>query len=436
MAGEKVNWSYVVKRLLLLIPTLFGITLITFFVMKLAPGDPVKLKLMFAENIDPRALAAVLKSAKPAVKLPPWMENFVYEASRKVHGDLAKPELRDKSAAYNSIPWPVHLKNRKESLFYCDFARQALSGDGTYQPPSWYVHLAGHGRPAWRCARASPDLIRKTATYKTLHWAGENSVFYFKWLGNVLTLDFGLSSKDKKPVTTKIVEALPFTLTLNVITIIIVYLVSVPLGMWSALRKDSWLDKAVMVELFLLYSIPGFWLATMLLIFFAGGEYLNLFPFGGFYSDNFEQLGFFAKIGDVAYHLFLPVVAETIGSFAFLARFSRSNFLEVIRQDYIRTARAKGLPEKKVLYKHVLRNSLIPFVTMMGTLLPALIGGSVVVEKIFSIPGMGLLSFEAVDGRDQNVIMGLATIGAFLTLVGLMISDLLYRMVDPRIKLE
>lgn len=351
-----------------MIPTLFGITLITFFVMKLAPGDPVKLKLMFAENIQPEALAAVLKDTAPAITLPEWYEKFCTGLALKMNGDSVA--------------------------------------------------------------------AKETRTYKNLHWVGENTIFYFKWLGNIMHFNFGVSSKDHRLVTDKILEALPFTLVLNLITITLVYLISVPIGMWSALHRDSMWDKIVMVKLFILYSLPGFWVASMLLIYLAGGEYLNLFPFGGFYSDDFSTLSFFGKVRDLAAHLFLPVLAETVGSFAFLARFSRSNFLDVIRQDYVRTARAKGLSENVVLYKHALRNALIPFVTMMGTLLPALIGGSVVVEKIFSIPGMGLLAFEAVDGRDQNVIMGISTIGAFLTLLGLLISDWLYSVVDPRIKVE
>ena len=234
----------------------------------------------------------------------------------------------------------------------------------------------------------------------------------------------------------KILEALPITLTLNILAILIVYAISIPLGIWSAMKEHSLIDKVVMVKLFILYSLPSFWVATLLLVFLAGGEYLDLFPLAGYISDGAEKLSFFPRLANIAWHLVLPVTAYVYGGFAFLSRFSRTNFLEVIRQDYIRTARAKGLPERTVLWKHAFRNSLIPLVSLMGTLLPALLGGSVIIEQIFSIPGMGMLSFESVLSRDENVIMGITTIGAFLTLLSLLISDLLYVVVDPRISFE
>lgn len=364
--------DYLIKRLLLMIPTLFGITLITFFIMKLAPGDPIMLKLMFVgEGIAPEALAAQLQSEKPVIELPKAYLRFAASAGQFVHGKLRK---------------------RSE--------------------------------------------IENTFTYKSFRWIGENTVFYVKWLGNIVKLDFGLAFKDKQPVSKKIWEALPVTLLINVVTVLIIYLVSIPLGIWSAVKQGSVIDKIVMVKLFIFYSLPTFWVATMLLMLFAGGEYFDMFPLIGIVSDDFAGLSFFGKLLDISWHLFLPVLASVIGSFAFLSRFSRSNFLDVIRQDYIRTARAKGLTESVVLFKHGLRNAMIPFVTLMGTLLPGLLGGSVVIEQIFSIPGMGMLSFEAVLGRDHNVIMAIATISAFLTLVGLLISDFLYTVVDPRIKLR
>lgn len=364
---------YICKRLILIIPTLVGITFITFMIMKLAPGDPVMMKLMFAgKGISPDALAAQLKSEEPAFQLSESYLSFCETVSSFFHGSPEEPD----------------------------------------------------------------EILKETKIYKTLHWVGKNSLFYSKWVVNIARLDFGLSFKDKQPVIQKIKQALPITLLINILTIMIIYTVSIPLGIWSALKQGSFLDKVVMVKMFVFYSLPTFWIATMLLMYFSSGEYLNLFPITGFKSDYFVELNFFGKVLDVGWHLVLPIIASTIGGFAFLSRFSRSNFLDVIKQDYMRTARAKGLSENKILYKHGLRNAMIPFVTLMGTLLPALLGGSVVIEQIFSIPGMGMLSFEAVLGRDQNVIMGIATIGAFLTLVSLLLSDLLYVLVDPRIRLE
>lgn len=347
---------------------MIGITLITFLVMKLAPGDPDMLKLMFsAKGLDPQAVAALLKEKRPAIELPEWYQKFSTNLSQSVHDE---------------------------------------------------------------------DDVTKQQTFKSMKWLGENSVFYAKWLKNLAMFNFGLSSKDHRPVLTKVAEALPYTLIINFLTIGIIYFVSVPLGIWSALRKGKLIDKIVMIKLFVLYSLPTFWVASLLLMYFAGGEYFNFFPLVGIKSDYYDQLSVVGKFFDMSWHLILPVVASTIGSFAFLARFSRSGFLDVIGQDYVRTARAKGLSENTVLYKHALRNALIPFVTLMGGLLPGLLGGSVIIEQIFNIPGMGMLSFESVLNRDQNVIMGVATIGALLTLVGILISDLLYVAVDPRVRLE
>ncbi len=191
-----------------------------------------------------------------------------------------------------------------------------------------------------------------------------------------------------------------------------------------------------MIKLFILYSLPEFWVGTILLVYLAGGEYLNWFPLTGIMSDGVETWPWPQKLTNIIWHLVLPLTVYVYGSFAFLSRFFRANFLETISQDFIRTARAKGLSNRVVLWKHAFRNALVPMVTLMGTLLPGLMGGSVIVEQIFSIPGMGMLSFEAVLGRDHNLIMGLASISAFLTLISLLLSDLLYVLVDPRISFE
>lgn len=259
---------------------------------------------------------------------------------------------------------------------------------------------------------------------------------YLHWLKRLTTLDFGESYKDHRLVLEKIKEALPITLLLNFISIILIYLISIPLGVYSAITTRTLLDNLMTMALFILYSLPSFWVAMILVIYLGGGEYLNLFPVSGVFSQGVEQLPLAGRIGNMIWHLVLPVTVLTYGGFAFLARISRAQLLEVIRQDYIRTARAKGLSERTVIWRHALRNSLIPLITLSGTLLPAMIGGSVIVEQIFSIPGMGKLGFEAVLSRDYPTVMAIAAIEAVLTLVGLLVSDLLYVVVDPRISFE
>lgn len=258
-------------------------------------------------------------------------------------------------------------------------------------------------------------------------------VQYFIMLKNLALFDFSESRIDHRPVIEKIGEALPYTLALNITTIFIVYLISVPLGVYSAVKDRTHTDNAITFFLYVLYSLPQFWTALFLLRYLSGGDYLDIFPLGGFFSDDFEKYTFFEKIYDVLWHLFLPVVVSVYGSFAFLSRFVKGSFIETLRSDYVRTARAKGLSRRSVLYVHALRNSLIPFVTIVAGLLPALFSGSVIIEQIFSIPGMGKLAYDSIYANDDPVIIAVVMISALLTMVGILISDLVYTLVDPRI---
>ncbi len=259
---------------------------------------------------------------------------------------------------------------------------------------------------------------------------------YLSWLGNVFRLDFGVSRKDGRPVLQRIAESLPITLSLNLISIVLVYLISIPWGVVSAVRKDSLFDRLSSLVLFIMYSLPSFWIGLLLILYLGSGEYLNLFPLGGIMSRWADGLPFPQKLANILWHLVLPVTTLTYGSFAFLARYTRANMLEVIGQQYITTARAKGLSEGRVMFVHAFKNSLIPLVTLMAALLPGLLGGSVIVESIFSIPGMGLLAFDSILTRDIPVIMAIASFSALLTLVGILTADILYAVVDPRIRLE
>ena len=261
-------------------------------------------------------------------------------------------------------------------------------------------------------------------------------VRYLKWLGNMLTLDFGTSIKDNKPVWDKIAERIPISLQLSFISLIMAYLISIPLGVFSSVKQDSLTDKGLTVFLFTLYSLPNFWVASLLMMFLCGGDFLDLFPIAGLSSRGAANMGFFEWLADRIWHLVLPVTCLTYGSLAYLSRFAKSGMLEVLRQDYITTARAKGLPEKTVIFKHAFRNSLIPIITLAALLVPAMIGGSVIIETIFGIPGMGQMSFEAIQSRDYPLIMGITTVAAVLTLLGLLLSDILYVLIDPRISFE
>lgn len=281
--------------------------------------------------------------------------------------------------------------------------------------------------------------VSQAIVEKTKHMYGLDQplpVQYGRWLKRLVRLDFGKSFKDGRPVIRKISEALPITIVLNVLSMLIIYLVSIPLGIASAIRRGAFWDKVVTLKLFLLYSLPSFWVGTVLILFFATGEYFDFFPIGGLLSVGAERLSWGARGLDWGWHLVLPVVTLSYGGFAFLARFTRASFLEVVSQEYIRCARAKGLAERAIWGRHAMRNAMIPLLTLMSTLLPALIGGSVIVEQIFSIPGMGRLGFEAVLSRDYPVVMGIETISALLTLISILVTDIFYAVVDPRVSFE
>lgn len=259
---------------------------------------------------------------------------------------------------------------------------------------------------------------------------------YWNWLGRFATLDFDRSLVDQRPVMDKIKKALPVTLYLNAIAILIIYGVSIPLGVMAAVKRGSHFDNWTSVALFLLWSIPNFWLATLLIMWFSSKANWDVLPSVGLHSDGHEQLTYLSWLGDWGMHLILPITVMTYNGFASLSRYMRTSMLETISQDFIRTARAKGLAERVVIFRHALRNSLITIITLVGNLLPAMIGGSVIIEYIFSINGMGRLGFDAILARDYPVIMAVTTFGALLTLLGILVSDLLYGFADPRISHE
>ncbi len=259
---------------------------------------------------------------------------------------------------------------------------------------------------------------------------------YFKWLGHVLKGDFGNSFIDGRPVLDHIVERLPYTLYLNLIVMVIIYALSIPIGVISALKQYSKFDHAVTFFAFLGQALPSFWFALILV--YAVGIKSAWLPISGVATIgvNLSTHGILAVIADRAKYLVLPVTVISLGSMAGITRYMRSSMLEVINQDYIRTARAKGLPEKVVIVKHALRNALLPIVTLLGFELPILFSGSAIIETIFSWPGLGLLAVRSVFQRDYQVVMALNMIGALLMVAGNLFSDVLYVLVDPRIKYQ
>ena len=333
---------YVLQRFLLLIPTFLGVTIISFLIMRLAPGDPAELRV--GGGLRAAGEAGISTEKRGAV-------DQVVAQWRKQYG--------------LDRPLPVQ---------------------------------------------------------------------YMIWLRNLFTLNFGESFKDNQPVLGKIIERLPVTIKLNVLSILIVYLIAIPLGIYSATHSYSVGDQLTTLAAFVLFALPVVWAGTMAIVFLCGGDFFYLFPPGGLSSIDYSpDWPFWQRLKDHTWHLFLPVLMLSYAGFAGLSRYMRTGMLEQLRQDFVLTARSKGLSERTVIYKHVLRNSLIPMVTILAGILPGLIGGSVIIETIFSIPGLGQLGYESVLARDYPTVMALFTVSALLTLTGILLSDILLAVVDPRI---
>lgn len=266
---------------------------------------------------------------------------------------------------------------------------------------------------------------------------------YWVWLKRIVSLDFGESfSTDRRPVMEKIWDTkqpimerrLFITFMINILSMFVIFLVAIPIGVSSATHQYSLYDKITTTFVFVGFATPAFWLALLLMIFF--GIYLDWLPISGLKSMNYDSLSLIGKSWDKTLHLILPVFVSAFGGLAGLSRFMRSSMLEVIRQDYVTVARAKGIHEKSVIYKHAFRNALLPIITLLGLSVPGLIGGSVIFENIFSIPGMGQLFYMSVMMRDYPLVMGILTIGAVLTLLGNLMADIGYMLIDPRIRAQ
>ncbi|NLA75401.1 MAG: ABC transporter permease [Deltaproteobacteria bacterium] len=327
--------TYIIRRILLMIPTIIGITIMVFAISRIAPGDPVSLSMGPGAQLDAERAADVR------------------EARMKLYG----------------LDQPVPVQ-------------------------------------------------------------------YARWLSRVVRFDFGDSLKHHRPVIDIIKERFPITLTLNLIAFFLIYIISLPMGVLAAVRHKRLFDRASSVMLFMLWALPSMWVGQMMIGYLCGPAFLNWFPPAGLNSNNAEILPFFPWLMDRLRHLVLPVICLTYGGFAYLTKQVRAGMLENLRADYVRTARAKGLSNWTVVVKHAFRNSVIPVITIMSTLIPAMLGGSVIIEQIFSVPGMGMLAFEAVTTRDYNIVMAVATIGGLLNLAGLLFGDIAYAMVDPRISFE
>jgi microcin C transport system permease protein len=259
---------------------------------------------------------------------------------------------------------------------------------------------------------------------------------YLIWLKNIVTLDFGDSFSYQRPVIDVLLDKLPISLQFGITSLILIYMISIPLGIAKAVRDGSAFDLWTSVALMVAYSIPPLILGILMRVYLAGGTFLDIFPLGELYSDNYHSLPLWGKILDRAHHFVLPLVCYVVNGFTVLVLLMKNSLLEEIRLDYVRTARAKGLEERTVIYRHALRNALIPILTGLGSFLTVFFAGSIIIEQVFNIDGMGLLGYKSLLSRDYNVAMALIFIQAVLAMIGRLISDITYVLVDPRIDFQ
>lgn len=340
---------YILRRLLLLIPTFIGITLVTFVLINLAPGGPVEQKLQ-AIRFGAAGGGGEGGGSSSSTRGDAAVSEEIVEALKKQYG----------------FDKPVHIR-------------------------------------------------------------------YFIWLGNLARFDFGNSFTYEEPVTKVIASKFPVSLQFGLASLFLTYLISIPLGVMKARKAGTMFDHVSGLILYFTYSIPPLVLGIFLIVFFAGSSYFNWFPIGGLQSDDFDSFTFFGKVGDRLWHFVLPLICYMIGSFTQLTMLMRNSMLDVIKSDYVRTARAKGISENKVIYKHAFRNALIPIATGLSGFFGVFLAGSLIIEQIFNLDGIGLLSYQSILSRDYNVIMGLTFISALILLFGRLFSDIVYVLIDPRI---
>jgi microcin C transport system permease protein len=297
---------------------------------------------------------------------------------------------------------------------------------------------AGGGEGGGSAMRGGVEIPKEAIEEITRYYGFDKPVYtrYVSWLWKVVHLDLGQSYVYQEPVWDIIKARFPISLTIGLTGFFMSYLICVPLGVWKAVKHGSKFDFVSSVLVFIGYAIPGWALGTALLVLFGGGSFWNVFPLGGFRSDNWQYLSLWGKVTDQANHMFLPVACYMVGEFATLTILTKNSLMENMSQDYVRTAFAKGLHKNRVIFVHALRNSLIPIATGLGHAFSLILAGSFLIEKVFNIDGMGYLGYTSILQRDYPVALGILVIGSLLLLLGNIISDMIYAVVDPRIRFK
>jgi peptide/nickel transport system permease protein len=467
--------SYLTKRILLFVPTLLVIALFAFGLSKLSPDDPVlqyenedgrtgvysKRDLIRLEN-QYRVVRAKLGIDKPnfyfsihSQAFPDTLYRFLLLEEREALKNLIStygnwPDIERyfnqiKEFEYRVLELPSEVSRSKMAELkkgirdlYDEYKEEVIlskiskiekiiSKDSLMNAELGAYFKGFQGDFQNVIANATPQKLY----IPSFNWHGFDNQFH-NWFFNFIKGDFGYSLTTRQPASKRIIPALKWTLLINLIAIFLAYLISIPIGVKAAVRKGERFDKVSSLTMFTLYSLPSFWLGTMLLIFFTTKAY-GMEIFHGVWAGNMKFENFSTNFWDTLGYLVLPVFCITYPAFAFLSRQMRGSMKEVLQQDYIRTARAKGLPEKTVIWRHAFRNALFPLITIFASVFPASIVGSVAIEQIFNIPGMGKLILDSCLSYDWPIVFSVLMLGAILTLVGILIADILYAFFDPRI---
>ncbi|MFN8276533.1 MAG: ABC transporter permease [Chitinophagales bacterium] len=483
-------FGYVMKRVLIFLPTLFIISLVTFLLISSAPGDPAESMLNQSQGEGQASDKLATEKAYQEVRhrigldLPVFYFQLTNAGTCDTINRIAKAERREnlQRLTHQYGNWPA-ISNYYAQL--CAFEYQVLSVKKdsaiandlielrnlmsklfyNYEPgviDNLMKDIGGRVTRHEEFRQAASGFNGVTSAYRSMlsdatpwkkyipriQWNGTANQYHrwlfgtAAWFGTETDItkprgflrgDFGVSYFAKRPVSSMIWDGLRWTFLIALFSIVIQYLVSIPLGIFSARNKGTRRDSTLTVSLFVMYSLPSFWIGTLLIIFLCGGDYLDIFPPFGLGDTTVEADGWLVRIADLAHHLALPLFCATYTSFAFLSRQMRGAMMGVLRQDYIRTARAKGLDDKKVIWKHAFRNSLLPIITIFASIFPALISGSLIIEYLFTVPGIGQTTYMAVVQKDYPYILTTTMFSAMLTLLGYLVADILYAVVDPRI---
>jgi len=488
-------FKYALKRILTFIPMLIAISLLSFVISINAPGDPVE-RLSKAAGSEGSAeqQSGASKKVKQELRkklgldLPIFYlsitdlaaSDTLYKVQDKYHKanlealthqsgnweavsdyysslltlQKAHQQVDSKAIVANNSSLSLNTVNESANQFGFEIGSLletsdknivALKFEKMHSLLEENIFLSDLEDELTHVKQTRENLFANATRWKTyipaISWYGSKNQYHLWLLGNgkdrkgLLRGDFGISYIDSQPIQDKIWQKVGISFSLSLISIFLAYLISIPIGIYSAYRKDSAADKGMSLVLFILYSMPTFFVGTLLLLQFANPDNLSWFPVSGIQDPTLfnPEWSLWMKLKHRMPFLILPIITYTYGSFAFLSRIMRIGMIDVVSQDYIRTARAKGLGERKVILKHALRNSLLPIITVFAAIFPMAIGGSIIIEVIFSIPGMGVEVFNSILNYDYPMIITVFTLSGFLTMVGYLVADILYAVVDPRI---